>query len=117
MDSSSSLCRILNLYEIEQNNLKIVGTNSPVHKASNITVLEWTAKSPDMSIAEDVWKLLSYAIYDGPPYQNKAFLLEKIHDVINDINQSKRHLIKNVYKGMISRLCKVLLCQGGLFNK
>ena len=25
--SSSSLCRILNLYEIEQNNLKIVGTN------------------------------------------------------------------------------------------
>ena len=65
-----------------------------------------------MNITEDVWKLLSDAVYDGPAYQNKASFLEEIDNVITDINQSKRKVIQNLYKGMRSRLCK-----GGLFNK
>ena len=69
--------------------------NSPVHKAgkvkdfmigSNINVLDWPPKSPDINIAEDVWKPLSDAVYDGPPYENKEVLLKKINNVIADSN-------------------------------
>ena len=43
----------------------------------NINVLDWPPKSLDINIAEDVWKLLSEAVYDGPSYEIKAVLLEK----------------------------------------
>jgi len=78
--------------------------NSPVHKggkvknfimASNIKVLELSPKSPVMKITEDVWKLLSDTVYDGPAYQNNASLLEKIDNVITNINQSKMKVIQN----------------------
>ena len=70
-----------------------------------------------MSIAEDVWKLLSDAVYDKPPYENKAVLLEKINNVIAYINQSKRNVIQTLYENMRSRLCKVLLRKGEIINK
>jgi len=70
-----------------------------------------------MKNTEDVYNLLSDAVYDGQGYQNKASLLEKIDNVITDTNQSKKKVIQNLYKGMRSRLCKVLLCRGGLYNK
>ena len=70
-----------------------------------------------MKNTEDVYNLLSDAVYDGPAYQNKASQLEKIDNVITDINLCKRKVIQNLYKGMRSRLCKVLLCKEGLFNK
>ena len=60
---------------------------------SNINVLDWPPKSAGINITEDVWKLLSGAVYDGPIYENKAVLLEKINNVIADINQSKRNVI------------------------
>ena len=100
--------------------------NSPVHKArkvqnflisSGIKVLQWPAKSPDLNIAEDIWKMMSDAVYDGPQFTNKASLLQKIDVVINTINATKRNLIKNLYAGIRSRLCKVLIRKGGLCNK
>jgi len=77
--------------------------------SSNINVLDWPPKGPDINIAEDVWKLLSDAVYDGPPYENNAVLFEKINNVIADINQSKRNVIQNLYANIRSRVCKVLL--------
>jgi len=100
--------------------------NAPVHKAgkvkhfmiaSNIKVLDWPPKSPDLNITEDVWKLVSDAVYDGPPFENKAILLEKISNVITYLNQSKRHVIKNLFATIRSRLCKVLLRNGEIINK
>jgi len=75
--------------------------NSPVHKAgkvkdfmmaSNIKVLEWPPKIPDMNIIEDVWKLLSDAVCDGLAYQNKTSLLEKRDNVITDTVPGKSFL-------------------------
>lgn len=100
--------------------------NSPVHsakviqtffKSSNISVLKWPARSPDLNIIEDVWKLLSDMVYDGPQYQNKQDLKDSIEKFILAINTNLRHKIINLYSSIRSRLCTVLVKKGGLFNK
>ena len=100
--------------------------NSPVHtaaltkkfmKEANINVIEWPAKSPDLNIVEDIWKMLSDKVYDGPQFVNKAELIEKINDCIYDINCNCRSKIVKLYDGIRSRLVKVLLKNGNLYNK
>jgi len=59
-------------------------------------VLKWPAKSPDLNITEEVWKLLFDLVYDGPQYQNKASLAKRIKDVITEVNQRKRNIIQNL---------------------
>ena len=86
-------------------------------KSAGFKVLTWPPKSLDLNIAEDVWKMLSDAVYDRPPFLNKESLLQKINEVIRDINENKRNVIIKLYAGIRSRLCKVLLRKCGLFNK
>ena len=100
--------------------------NCTVHKSkavktfidmSNIKVLEWPSKSPDINIIEDVWKLISDEVYDGPQFSKKTDLVSKIKNVIDDINANQRLVLKNLYTTIRSRLCTVLENKGGLFNK
>ena len=37
---------------------------------SEIKVLEWPSKSPDINIVENVWKMLSEIVYNGPQLKN-----------------------------------------------
>lgn len=100
--------------------------NSPVHKAknvkefmkaSNINVLEWPAKSPDLNIVEDIWKTLSDMVYDGPQFANKRDLIEKINESIMKFNSEKRQFLINLYEEIRGRLCKVLIKNGNMYNK
>ena len=100
--------------------------NSPIHKSkivknfmfeSKINVLAWPARSPDLNIAEDVWKRISDAVYDGPQFKNRHDLIKKIKEVIFHINSNERQVILNLYKTIQSRLCCVLEKQGNLCNK
>lgn len=100
--------------------------NSPVHKshkireffkASAINVLEWPARSPDLNIIEDVWKILSDLIYDGPQFQKRADLITAIHKAILCVNCQYKSKLFNLYDTVGVRLCKVLLKRGSLFNK
>ena len=100
--------------------------NAPVHKAgivktfyklSGIKVLEWPAKSPDINIVEDIWKIMSKIIYDGPQYQTKRLLAKSIDRAVVTINQEKRETIKDLYSSIVPRLCKILSKNGGLYNK
>lgn len=100
--------------------------NSPVHKSakvkefmksSGINILSWPAKSPDLNIAEDIWKLISDQVYDGPQFQNINELTAKLKHVVYDINQSQRTKITDLYKSYRRRLCTVLLKRGSLCNK
>ena len=100
--------------------------NASVHKSakvkhfmlqSSIKILEWPAKSPDLNITEDIWKLISEQVYDGPQFLNINQLKTKLKNVIDDINQHQREKVFDLYKSIRSRLCKVLIKRGALYNK
>lgn len=99
--------------------------NCTVHKAkivkeylesSNISTIKWPSRSPDLNIVEDVWKMISDMVYDGPLFLNKAELENKIVDVISLINCTMRHKILDLYASIRLRLCKVLSNKGNLYN-
>ena len=72
------------------------------------SVLDWPAKSPDVNPQENVWKLLSERVYDGPSYKNTEELWEGIKKAEEYININKRDVLKNLVDGMNSRLIKVI---------
>ena len=84
---------------------------------SDINVLKWPAKSPDLNIAEDVWKMVSDRVYEGPQFENKESLILAVKKAVDAINRSERHLILNLFDSLRSRLCKVLTKNGNMYNK
>jgi len=100
--------------------------NASVHKSrkvkdfmneGSIKVLQWPARSPDLNIVEDIWKLISDSVYDGSQFTNKDTLILKIKKVIDEINARRRSLIISLYAGIRGRLCKVLSNNGNLCSK
>jgi len=39
-----------------------------------IKTVSWPAKSPDINITEDIWKMILELVYDGLQYHNKKEL-------------------------------------------
>jgi len=100
--------------------------NSPVHKAkivkdfmiaSNICVLDWPPKSPDINIVEDVWGMIAEKVYDGPQFKNNNDLIEKINTTILDLTTTRRECLINLYSQIRMRLCQILQRNGNLYNK
>jgi hypothetical protein len=100
--------------------------NCAIHKSrqvkefmskSKINVIEWPSKSPDINMVEDIWSMISNHVYDGEQFQYKADLIKKVTSCIHDINQYKRHLIKNLYASYRKRLIDVVVKKGNLYNK
>ena len=71
-------------------------------KKANVQTLMWLSKSPDLNIFEDVWKIISGMVYDGPQFNSVKELERKISDVIHTINNEKQQLIIDLY-GSIRR--------------
>ena len=86
-------------------------------KSTGINTLKWPSKSPDINPTEDVWKMISERVYDGPQFYSTGTLMQKINEEINHINQYKREKIRELFQGYIKRLCKVLQRNGNLYNK
>ena len=62
-----------------------------------MSTMKWPSLSPDLNIVEDVWKIISDLVYDGPQFLNAADLQKKIVDVIQIINSTRRHVISDLY--------------------
>ena len=73
-------------------------------------------KSPDVNIMENVWKMLSDIIYDGPQCKNVQQLDEKCKEAIKIINNEKINTLKNLYGSIPTRLCEVLKHQGNILK-
>ena len=100
--------------------------NSSVHTAkiikkifekSRIKLLKWPAKSPDINIAEDLWRMISEDVYDGPQYSNLSSLEKAIDNAVMTINTTRKQDILDLYTSIPSRLVKILCKNGKFYNK
>lgn len=78
---------------------------------NNVKVLPWPPHSPDLSIIENVWKVLKDAVYNGPDIKNKEELNLRITQSVEKIN-SNPEAIKSLYDGIVERYLKVLKRDG-----
>ena len=85
-------------------------------KSNNVSIIRWPSRSSDLNIVEDVWKIVSDMVYDGPQFYKAADLEKKIVDVISIINSTKQHIILGLYASIKKRFCKVLTTKENLCN-
>lgn len=90
--------------------------NAPIHnsrvtkeffKSSDITVLKWPPRSPDLNICENIWQILSIYVYDKIVIKNIDQLKIRIEEAFFKINE-KRSINQNLYTTYRKRLCDVL---------
>lgn len=85
-------------------------------KSENLQVLRWPAKSPDINLMENIWKMISDIVYmDGQP-QNKKILEEKINEAVLRINSDKLQVTTGLYASFRTRLTQVLVSKGNIIN-
>lgn len=74
----------------------------------DIKLLPWPPHSPDLSLIENVWKLMKDKVYDGVQFSNKEDLWKKIQEVVTEINNQRPSVIIDLYSSIIQRYLKVI---------
>lgn len=77
-----------------------------------IQVMDWPARSPDLSPIENVWSLLTQEIYKGPQFNNVQELREAIINAVEVLNMTQRHKMKKIRDSIASRLRQVVQVKG-----
>lgn len=73
-----------------------------------INVLKWPSRSPDLSIIENVWKIMKDYVYESMAIENLSELWQRIQMAEVRINEEKGKVIQNMYKSIVKRYLKVL---------
>lgn len=79
-------------------------------------LLEWPAKSPDLSLIEQLWGILKKRIYDGTKYDDLDQLWNRINEEIALIKQSDPDLISRLWNNYSDKMCDILCTNGCLLK-
>lgn len=81
-------------------------------KSVDLQVMEWPARSPDLSPIENVWSLLSSIVYDGKQFGNLNDLRKAIHTAERILRTRDRYKIMTMRDSMQRRLRKLIESKG-----
>ena len=60
---------------------------------SKIQTLQWPLYSPELSVIENVWKMLKDVLYDGSSYKNKGELWSNLQETVINFNAPKAAVV------------------------
>lgn len=86
------------------------------YQVNDINIIDWPSRSPDLNIVENIWKILSDFVYAEKQPKTVLELRQKINQAADMINNTKRHVIINLYQTFRSRLVNVLIKKGNIIN-
>ena len=86
-------------------------------RENNVTLLEWPPHSPDLSPIEYIWSILKSRVYNGPQFQDKENLWNRIKDEVENIKKNEKELFIKLYKKLYENMTEILLRHGDLVNK
>ena len=66
---------------------------------------------------ENIWKLLSDAVYSDVNIANMSMLRQRIHNAVLQINQEKREVIQVMFDGIRRRFTNILISKGNMFKE
>ena len=69
---------------------------------------EWPARSADINIMENIWKMLEDIIYDRSPIISVNELKKEIEKSFFHLNTTKRPVLINLYETFRKRLLNVI---------
>lgn len=99
--------------------------NAPVHVSQKtkkyfetqpFRCLEWPARSPDLNLMENAWKMISDLVYKDKQPQNTNELEAKISEAVLHINNNKTDITRRLFATFSERLTKLLICKGNILN-
>ena len=99
--------------------------NCPIHVSrqskaffakSDLSVLEWPPYSPDISIIENIWPILSNYIYKGNDIKNLSQLKSLVKCAFENFNETGKVMTRNLYNSIPSRLVSVICKRGDKIN-
>jgi len=77
-----------------------------------IKLLDWLSCSPDITLVENVWKMLLDIVYDRKQFARKNYLWSDIQEASQSIMDSKRLVIQDMFNKYNSRLLQVIDVKG-----
>ena len=110
------LNRSVRTYIFQQDNASchVSRKSIDMFERNNIILLEWPAKSPDLSLIEQLWDILKKRIYDGTIFNSLDQLLDQISLEISKLRTESPDLISRLWHNYSDETCDIL-CTNGFY--